>query len=139
MGESDDDVLGEVLMDLEELAVIHDAPDDLVHVIRSVRIIGDNLVKAVIRAAHGVVGWDPWCLLHIVLGNVGEQFLDSIDSLFLALSREMCHSALGSVYACSSKLLLGDVFSEDALDHCRTCQEHVGSVLDHDGEIRQGR
>ena len=35
-GEPDDDVRGEQRVDLKELALVHDVPDDLVHVVRPV-------------------------------------------------------------------------------------------------------
>ena len=44
--EAADDVLGEVLVDLEELAVVDDQPDDVAHVVRLVRVVGDDACRA---------------------------------------------------------------------------------------------
>ena len=70
MGESDDYVFREILVDLEELTVVHDAPDDLVHVVRTVGVVRDYLVEAVVDTAHRVIGWDPRSLFHVVLRNI---------------------------------------------------------------------
>ena len=40
-----DDVLGEALVHLEKLAFVDDAPDDVLHVVRLVRIVGDQRVE----------------------------------------------------------------------------------------------
>ena len=50
----------------------------------------------------------------------------------------MRDSALSGVDAGTSQFLLGNLLTQDALDYSRTGQEHVGSVLDHDGEIGEG-
>ena len=70
MGEADNDVLREILVYLEELPVVHNGADHLVHVVRGVRIVGYYLVEAVVHTAHGVVCGDYRCLLHVVLGNI---------------------------------------------------------------------
>ena len=139
MGESDDDVLGELLVDLEELTVIDDARDDLVHVVGLVRIVRDDLVQRVVNPADRVVGRNPRSLLHIVLRDVAEKFLDGVYSFLLVLGGEMRHTALGGVDACSSEFLLGDNLSEDALHNGGAGEEHVGCVLDHHREVSEGR
>ena len=51
----------------------------------------------------------------------------------------MGHTALGSVDAGAAEFLLADLFARDTLDDRRTGEEHIGGILDHQGEIRQGR
>ena len=43
--EAADDVLGPVLVHLEEVAVVDDAADDVVHVVRLVRVVRDQRVE----------------------------------------------------------------------------------------------
>ena len=139
MGESHDDVLGELLVDLEELAVIDDACDDLVHIVGLVRVVGDDLVEGVVNPADRIVGREPRSLLHIVLRNIAEEFLDRVDAFLLILGREVSHTALGGVHAGSAEFLLRDNLTEDALHDSRAGEEHVGGVLDHHSEVREGR
>lgn len=67
-GEADDDVLGIVALYLEELSVVDDGADDLVHVIGTVGRVGDNLVERVLETVDGVVALYQRRLLEVVLG-----------------------------------------------------------------------
>ena len=73
VGEADDDVLREVLVDLEELAVIHDAADHAVHVVGLVGAVGDDVVEGVVHAADRVLRRTLGRGLEIVLREVGEE------------------------------------------------------------------
>ena len=55
-GEAADDVLGETLVDLEELPVVDDALDDLLHVVRLGRLVRDERVELRRPPACGSVG-----------------------------------------------------------------------------------
>ena len=53
-GEAGDDVAGEGLLDLEEIALVHDLLDQLLHVVGLVRIVGDQRVERRLhRGRHG--------------------------------------------------------------------------------------
>ena len=54
--EADDDVLGPVLVDLEELAVVDDEPDHVAHVVGLVRAVGDDRVELLVHALGSSVG-----------------------------------------------------------------------------------
>ena len=82
-------------MHLEELAVVNDSADDFVHVISLVCVVGDNLVQHVFLPVHGVGAFLARSLLHIVLRNELEQFVNQICCFFLGLGRKVCHTALG--------------------------------------------
>ena len=51
----------------------------------------------------------------------------------------MRHAALGRMDAGAAEVLLVDFFAGHALDDGRAGQEHVGRILDHEGEVGQGR
>ena len=53
--EADDDVLREELGNLEEVAVVDDAVDDFLHLVRDVRVVGDDRVQLVVHPVR-VVG-----------------------------------------------------------------------------------
>ena len=83
VSEADDDVLGVVLVDLEEFSVIHDAADDIVHVVSLVGAIGYDGVEGVLKSLDRVCGGLVRRLLHVVLRNEGEELADDGDSVFL--------------------------------------------------------
>ena len=47
VGEADDDVAGELAVYFEELAVVHDTIDNIVHIVRLVRVVGNDTGSAV--------------------------------------------------------------------------------------------
>src|SRR5205809_826467 len=53
-GEAADDVLCEALVHLEELAVVDHAADHVVHVVRLVRIVGDQRVELHVLARRRI-------------------------------------------------------------------------------------
>jgi hypothetical protein len=56
-----------VLVDLEELAVVDHEPDDVAHVVRLVRAVGDDRVELLVHA-HRIVGrHHAWRRLEVVL------------------------------------------------------------------------
>ena len=134
-----DDVLCPALVNFKEFAVIHDAADDLVHIVRLVRTIRDDFVQGIVKPGCRVVCRNERRFLHIVLRDETDDVLDDLDSLILVLCGEMRYTALGCVYACPSEIFLADNLSGHGLDHSRTCKEHIGGVLDHNVEVGQGR
>ena len=139
MRETHDDVLRISLMDFEELAVIHNALDDIVHVVSLVRIVRDDLVQCIVSSADRVICRDFRSFFHIVLRNVAQQFLYDSDAVLVIFRSEMCNTALGGMYAGSSEVFCRYGLTCDALHDCRTRKEHVGSVLHHDREVGQCR
>lgn len=80
--EPDDDVLGPVLLDLEELAVVDDDPrDHVAHVIRHVRAVWQEQVEVLVGT--------PWVVERLAVGRVlqvvrrqeGQEVLRSPSAL----------------------------------------------------------
>ena len=139
VGEADDDVLGELGMDLEEVTVVDDALDDLVHVVGLVRVVGDDLVQAVLHAGNRVGGGLERGLFAVVLRDEAQQALDGRQRFLLIVGREMGHAALGGMDGCAAELLLVHDLAGHALDDGRAGQEHVGGIFHHEGKVGQGR
>ena len=57
-------------MNFKELAVIHDVLDDIVHVVRLVRIVRNYLVENIVHTVDRVIGRNDRGLLQIVLREV---------------------------------------------------------------------
>ena len=91
-------------MNLEELAVIHDALYDIVHVVSFVRVIRNDLIQGIIHAAYRVICRNDRSLLHIVLRNVAQQFLDDSDTVLVILSCEMSHATLCRMHARTAEI-----------------------------------
>ncbi len=83
--EADDDVGGEHRLDLEELLLVHDRADDLVHVVGLVRGVRDQRVQRLVELGEvqvrGVVVGRR--LVEVVLGEEGEQRLDVVERVLL--------------------------------------------------------
>ena len=135
--ETDDEVLGIAGLYLEELAIVHDTGNNLVHVVGHVGIVGDNVVQIILHTVDGVGACHTGSLLQIVLWNVAHQLLDHGDSLLLGACGEVCHAALGGMNAGTTQLLLGNNLAQNSLNGTRTCEEHVRGVLYHQGEVGQ--
>ena len=138
MGEADDDVAGELAVYFEELAVVHDTIDNIVHIVRLVRVVGNDIVEHIVHAGNRVVGGHYGRLFHVVLRQVGQQLFDGGDAFLFGIGREMGHTALAGVHAGTAQGLLVHFLARDALRHGGTGQEHVGGVFDHQGKVRKG-
>ena len=137
-GETCDDVLGELRLNLEELSVISYSANHLIHIVCLVRILRDNLVQSIVHTVDRVCALYAWSLFCIVAWDVREQALDHLDSLFLCLGSEVGNTTLGCVNRCTTEVLCIDVLTSYGLDNLRTGQEHIRSLLLHDDEVGQG-
>ena len=138
MGEAHDDIAGIILMNLEELAVVHNGVDDLVHIVRLVGAVGNNLVQRVFLAVDGVICGNVGRFLAVVLGNIADELFDSGHNLFFGVAGKVCHTALAGVHAGAAKLLLGHLLAKHLLHYCGAGEEHIAGVLAHNGEVGEG-
>ena len=76
--------------------------------------------------------------VQVVLGQIGEQFLDHLDPFLLFRGGEMRHAALGGMDGGSAQFLLRHFFAGHLPDDAGAGQEHIGSIADHQGEVSQG-
>ena len=137
-GETCDDVLGELRLNLEELSVISYSANHLIHIVCLVWILRDNLVQSIVHTVDRVCALYAWSLFCIVARDEREQALDHLDSLFLCLGSEVGNTTLGCVDRCTTEVLCIDVLTSYGLYNLRTCQEHIRSLLLHDDEVGQG-
>ena len=137
VGEADDEVLGEVLMHFEELAVVDDGVDDVFHVVGLVGVLGDDGVEVVLQTVDGVFGGHHGSLLEVVAGDVAHQLADELDGAFLGLADEVGHAALGGMHHGAAELVDGDVLAGDGLHHLGAGEEHVAVLFGHEDEVGQ--
>ncbi len=139
---ADHDVGGEQLHHLEELFVVEDRPDDLVHVVGLVGAVGDERVEAAVEVGDLEVGTPSRRhsvvrrgVVEVVLRQVGQQRLGVLQRVLLVGAHVVGVARLGVVRPGAAELLHGDVLAGDGLDHVGTGDEHVGGAVDHDREV----
>ncbi len=134
-GEPDHEVLGEVPLDLEELAAIDDTGDDLVHLVRLVRVLGDDRVQFSIHPVRIVGARRGRRIVLIVLRKVGEQAPDEVEGVGIVLGDEMCHPAPGGVDLGPAQFVERHVLGGDGLDDLGPGDEHVARPANHHREV----
>jgi hypothetical protein len=87
--EAADDVLRPVLVHLEKVAVIDHAPDDLVHVVRLVRVVRDERVELGLFAVTWIRRLGERRRIHVVLRQEREQVARVFETGFLVGSDEV--------------------------------------------------
>ena len=137
--EAADDVLGEVLVDLEELAVVDDAGDHLAHVVGLGGVVGDERVELVVFALGVVLGGEARRRLEVVGGQEAEQVADVLEAALLVLGGEVGDAGLRVVAHRPAQLLELDLLAGHRLDHFRPGDEHVRGLFDHEDEVGHRR
>ena len=119
--EADDDVRGVAGLHLEELVVVEDAGDDLVHVVRLVRRVRDQRVE--LEVLVGQVVLDRACRHRrriarrigvVVARQVAQQVADVVEGVLLAGGDVVRRARLGHVGVRAAELLHRDVLAGDA-------------------------
>ena len=137
--ETADDVLGIVFMNLHEVTVIDDGVDDLVHVVRFIRVSRNDVVQIVIHAGDVIGTLYERSLLHVVLRDEGNETTNFSQRLFLCSRHKMGHTGFGSVDLSAAELLYGYVLTGNGFHYLRAGDEHIGVLLGHHDEVGQRR
>ena len=138
--EPDDDVPREVLVHLEELAVVDDRVHEVVHVVRLVR----RLRHEACRAPRPRDRRGSTCRRRGGSSTLLPGRYDSSSRISRRHSRSSgtakCATPLVSLCVMrAAELLLRDLLVRDRLDHVRPGHEHVARALDHDVEVGDRR
>src|SRR5215218_6668259 len=138
-GEADDEVLGPALLNLEELPVVHHAPDSAADVVRALGGVGDQTRQLFVHPLRVIGGPEIRGALQVVLGEEGEQIAHVIEAGLLVGSREVGDAGSGVVGGRATEVLERDVLARDALYYVGPRDEHVARLLDHKHEVRDRR
>ena len=128
-----------ILVRLEELAVVDDGPDHILHVVGLAGLIGDDAVQVRRRAPRIVAAGDDGWILHVVGGQEGEQPFDLRDAVAIVLAGEVRHPALLVVGLGAPQGFEADLLARHGLDDLGAGDEHVAGVLDHENIVGHGR
>ena len=126
-------------MDFEELTIIYDSANYLVHIVRFVRVIRNDVVQGIFQTVDRVCAVYIRSFFQIVLWNVAQQFADKSQAFFFCLCSKMSNTRFGGVNARATQVFLAYVFSGYSLYYLRTGKEHVGCTFHHQSKVCQGR
>ena len=138
--EPDDDVLRPGRLDLEERAVVDDATQDVVHVVRLARIVGHDVVEG--RRPSDPIGssvGDDRRHLEVVLRQMRQQVARRVERARLVRRREMRDTASRRVRRRAAEEFRVDILVRHGLHHARSGDEHVARAFDHHGEVGDRR
>ncbi|CDE07508.1 predicted acetyl-CoA carboxylase [Prevotella sp. CAG:485] len=138
-GEAHDDVLGIVALYFQELAVVDDGTDNVIHIVRTFGVIGNYLVEFVLQTVDRVGAFLQRGLFHIVLGHERDEFADELESLFTCLGGEVRNTALAAVNAGAAQFFLAYVLARNGLNNRGAGEEHIADTLGHDGKVGESR
>ena len=124
---------------LEELAVVDDRLDDLLHVVGLVRRWRDE-VDQLGAAPLGVVARrERRRLLEVVRRQEAEQVADVLEAGLLVGRDERGDARLGGVAHGAAELLERDLLAGHRLHDVGAGDEHVRRLVDHEDEVGHGR
>jgi len=144
--EADDHVHRAPGLHLEELVVIEDAADDLVHVVGLVRRVGDQGVEfevlrgqIVLDRAGGSRDRQAGRLSTVVAGQVGEQIFDVLECVLFVGGDIVGRARAHHVGLGATEVFHGDVLAGDGLDDVRSGDKHLTGLVDHHDEVGERR
>ena len=154
-GETHDDVLGKVGLDLEKVAVVDDALNDVLDVVGLGRVGGDDLVKNDIFTntrqkksqflvepcpqvkinSRGVLGLANRRLLAVAQRQEIHKSPQPAKRLNVVIKRKVRHTRLGGVCLGASQLLLRHNLVGHGLDDLGPGNKQVRGIANHHREI----
>ena len=95
--EADHQVPGVMFVDLQEPAVVHHGVDDLLDVVRLVRVQGNHRVQRVFPPVVRVVGREEWRIFHVVGRQERQELPDQQQGVPVVIGGEVGHPGPGVV------------------------------------------
>ena len=113
--------------------------DHVFHVVRLLRIFGDERIERGVRAVPRIGGFAARRIIDIVRRQIADELANHGETIGIVARDEMGDAAFRIVCHRAAELLLGHVLMRHRLDHVGASDEHVGSVARHKNEIGDGR
>ena len=133
-----------VLLELVELAAVHDPRNDLPHVVGAVDVRGDDPVQvrhAQVRLPRG----DHVPRRGLLLGQGGHDVPDDLQGVLVVLREVVGHTGGEGVQLTATQLLRGHLLPDGRLHERRAAQEdgalvaHDHGLVAHGGHVRAAR
>ena len=137
--ETTDDALGPVWEVLEELTVVHDLGDDLLHVIGLVGRCGQDAAQRFAEPCRVVGRLAGRWIGEVVLREEAQQIAHVLQAGVLVLADEGGDTALGGVAHRAAEFLERHVLAGHGLHDIRAGDEHVAGFADHEDEVGHRR
>ena len=137
--EAADDVLGEALLDLQELTVVDDLRDHLLDVVGLRRAVRDEGVELGRLAVGRIRRSGVHGRLEVVLGQEREQVARVLEHRLLVGRGQMRDAGLLGVRGRAAELLLRHLLARHRLHDVGAGDEHVRAALRHQDEVGDRR
>ena len=137
-GKANQDVLGVVRLQLEEVAVIHGLEDELLHVIGLVGVAGHQGVERHVGTVGRVCRRTHRGFFLVIQRQVVVQAAQHHQRLYIVVESQIGYAALGGVGDGTAQLFGRDFFVRDGFHHFRAGHKHIAAVLDHEDKVRHG-
>src|ERR1035437_3991421 len=138
-GKAGDQVGPKEGLSLQELAVVEDAPDHIVHVVGHTGAVRHHRLELLVHAVGRILGGYKGRLLAVVLGQVREELAALAEGVILGIGDEVSHARLEAVDLGAAQLLEPDLLAGGHLYHVGPGDEHVADFLDHQDEVGHRR
>ena len=132
-------IFGVVFVHFEEVAVVNDGLNDILHVVGLLRVGGNKRVERFIAASCRIRRGAARRVFHVVRRKKTHQLADHGKAIGIVTGNKMRDAALLVVRHRAAQLLLGDFLMSDGLDDVGAGDEHVRGFPRHEDEIGDGR
>ena len=128
-----------MLLHLEEISVVDHRVNHVFDVIRLVRLLRNNCVQSdvcpITRIGTRLSRW----VVQIVRRHEAQQLPHHRQAFGIVVRQKVGHAGRLVVRHGAAQLIFRDFFMGHGLDHVRPGDEHVGGLIDHEDEVRNGR
>ena len=135
--EPDDNIRGEVLVNLHEVPVVNDAVDYVEHIVGLVGVVRYHVGKFVVLPVGVVPAASRWRVLHVVGRKESQQPPDLPYAVLLRIEREVRHAAPSRVRRRPAQFLVRHVLAGHRTDYVRPGYVHLPDARRHEDEVRQ--
>ena len=125
-------------MHLEEVAPVHDAADDVVHVVRLVGLIRHDVEQLFSGLLRRIDRFDIRRDLGVVCRQIAEEASDAPERRDFVPVREVRDAGSPGVHRGTAQLFEAHVLVGHRLHDVRARHEHVADAVDHEDEIGDG-
>ena len=136
---ADDYVERPVGVDFEEIPIVEDLREHLVHIVGLVGVVGQQRIEFFQRPLGVVGGFAARRIFDVILRHEAQQHAELVEGVLLALTRQMRHSRFAVMRHRPAQFLKANLFVGDRPNHVGAGDEHVAGLLDHQDEIGDGR
>ena len=133
------DIAGEIALDLEEIGLVGQFQDQFAHVVRGVRVVGDQRVQTVLDP-QGIIEEGPHRRGFAVRQRQEiEQAADFRQRLDIIVERPIGHAGFLRMGISAAQFIRRHHLIGDGFQHIRPGHEHVRRAAHHEGEVGDGR